>query len=334
MQLPGVLTRNVRLKALAVVLALISWVAVVYAANPPESRTVSVHVPQDAALPGNYVLAAPIPNVDIRVTGTRDHVNAFDPATLTVSADVRHISHPGIQQLPLSVVNHDRDVDLDNPPTTVTADIDRQASVEVAVKLVITGTPPAGYALGKQTVSPATVFVTGPSRQLQGIRIEARVNLSNRKVTFGPTPVLITVLDSQGKTVTNLGVSVSQVEVTVPINSVAASRSSSVTPQWTGQVARGFQLVSITAKPFNVVISGNEDQLNGLNTIDTQPISVAGLSSNQTVTVNLAPPPGITATPDTVVVSIVVAPFQTATPTPAPSPTPTAPPTPTPTAHP
>ncbi|TMC49043.1 MAG: hypothetical protein E6J14_09790 [Chloroflexi bacterium] len=334
MQLPGVLTRNVRLKALAVGLALISWVAVVYAANPPESRTISVHVPQDAVLSANYVLAAPIPNVDIRVTGTRDHVNAFDPATLTISVDVHHISHAGIQQLPLSVINHDRDVDLDNAPTSVTADIDKQDSIEVPVKLVITGTPPAGFALGKQTVSPSTVFVTGPSRQFKGIQIEARVNLSNRKVNFGPTPVLITVLDSQGRTVTNLGVNVSQVEVTVPINSVAASRASTVYPQKTGQVARGFQLVSITAEPFDVVVAGTEDQLNGLDRIDTQPISIAGLSSNQTVTVKLAPPPGITTTPDTVVVTIVVAPVQTATPTPSPSPTPTATPTPTPTAHP
>src|SRR5205807_6779466 len=199
MHLPGVLTRNVRLKGLALGLALISWVAVVYAANPPESRTISVHVPQEAALPANYVLAAPIANVDIRVTGTRDHVNAFDPSTLTVSVDYRQISHPGIQQLPLGVVNHDRDVDLDNPPTSVTADIDQQGSIEVPVKLVITGTPPAGYALGSQKVTPSTVFVTGPSRQLKGIQVEARVNLSNRKVTLDRAAVLITVVDTRGK---------------------------------------------------------------------------------------------------------------------------------------
>jgi YbbR domain-containing protein len=334
MQLPGVLTRNVRLKALALGLAVISWIAVVYAANPPESRTVSVHVPQDAVLPGNYVLATPIANVDIRVTGTRDHVNAFDPATLTVSVDVHHITHTGIQQLSLSVVNHDRDVDLDNPPTSVTADIDQQGSIEVPVKLVITGTPPAGYALGKQTVSPSTVFVTGPSRQLKGIQVEARVNLSNRKVTLDRAAVLITLLDSRGKTITNLGVNVSSVEVTVAINSVSASRSSTVVPQRTGLVARGFQVVSLNAEPLTVVVSGPEDQLNGLDKISTQPISIAGLSASQTVTVKLALPPGVTTSQDTVVVTITIAPIESASPSPSASPTPTATPTPTPTAHP
>src|SRR5919206_1651675 len=120
MRRPGFLTRNLSAKALASALALITWVAVVYAGNPPESRTVSVHVPQDpASLPSGYVLAAPVPDISVRVSGTREHVRAFDASSLAVSVDYHAISRTGVQPLGLHVANNDHNVSLDNVPNTV-----------------------------------------------------------------------------------------------------------------------------------------------------------------------------------------------------------------------
>src|SRR5437867_2606270 len=151
MRLPGFITRNLRLKALATGVALMTWISVVYASNPPESRTVAVHVPQDpASLPSKYVLASPIPDVQVRVSGTREHVNAFDVNSLRVTVDYTRITGTGVRQVPLHIGNNDSNVSLDQVPTAVTADIDVHDSVQVPVTVVMDSTPPTGYVVTQQ----------------------------------------------------------------------------------------------------------------------------------------------------------------------------------------
>src|SRR5258706_321418 len=182
MRIPGFITRNLRLKALATGLALVTWVGVVYAGNPPESRTVSVHVPQDpASLPSKYVLAAAIPDITVRASGTREHVNAFDPSTLQVSVDYRLIKRTGVQNLPIHVTNTDPNVSLDNVPATVAVDVDVNDSVTLTVTLMVDHTPPAGYRITDQRIDPDSVVVTGPQRSLSGLTVQVHLDLSNKK---------------------------------------------------------------------------------------------------------------------------------------------------------
>jgi YbbR domain-containing protein len=329
MRLPGFLTRNLRLKALASGLALVTWVGVVYAGNPPESRTVSVHVPQDpASLPAKYVLATPIPDIALRVSGTRDHVNAFDPSTLQVSVDYRHIGHTGTQDLPLHVVNTDSNVSIDNVPSTVTADIDVNDSVTLPVELVYDQPPPTGYVKTEETVDPSTVVVSGPHRRLSGITAEVHLDLANKKTNIeGQYNVIL--YDRFRRKVGDLGVQPAQVTIKVTVSSVTTSRASAVVPKVSGTVLAGHQLVSLSVSPPTVVLTGPQELLNGLDSIPTQAISITGLFGDHTFQVKITPPPGVTAQPDTVTVTLSIIALPAATPTPTASPT--ASPTPSPT---
>ena len=63
-RLPGWVTRNWRLKVGCAILAMITWVGVVYAGNPPETRAIAVHVPQDpSSIPAGFVLVRPVPDI-------------------------------------------------------------------------------------------------------------------------------------------------------------------------------------------------------------------------------------------------------------------------------
>ena len=100
--MPGFLTRNWRLKLLALVLAIVAWAGVVLATNPPGTRSVSVPVPQppapDVSLPAGYLLTAPIPNLTVYITGTEQHLDAFSRSSLQVTVDynaIRAIGRPG-----------------------------------------------------------------------------------------------------------------------------------------------------------------------------------------------------------------------------------------------
>jgi YbbR domain-containing protein len=331
MRAPGFITRNLRLKVLASGIALLTWIGVVYASNPPEARTVSVHVPQDpASLPSKYVLASPIPDVQVRVSGTREHVNAFDPNRLRVSVDYRNITGTGVQQVPIHIGNNDGNVSLDQVPTAVSADVDVHDSVNVPVTVVMDSTPPTGYVVTQQSVSPNPVVVTGPHRELTGLSAQVHLNLSNQKTNLqGDYKVFL--FDRFGRKVGNLGVQPDTVNVTVTVSSVNTSRASAVLPKVSGSVAFGHELTGISVSPLTVVLSGPQELLNALDSIPTQTLSIAGLTGDRTFQVKLSPPAGVTTTPDTVTVTVSVATLPTPTATPAPSPTPTpTPPTPTP----
>lgn len=341
MTFPAFLTRNVRLKALATTLAMLSWVGVVFAANPPETRTVSVPIPQDSAhIPAKYVLVGPIANVVIRLAGTREHLNGFDISSLQVTADFHSVSHTGEQSIPLTVVNRDRNVELDSAPTTVTADLDELSSSVVPVTIVVANPPPLGYVTSGQAVEPDRVTVAGPKHELAGLQARVRVDLSNQKANLQQDfPLLLA--DSKGTRLNDLGVSPPTVRVTITIAATATSRATAVLPKTVATVVPGHQLTGITVEPATVLLSGPQDLLNSLDSVGTAPVSLAGLTADTVVTAKVAAPAGIRSNPDTVTIRISVATVPVApavTPTPVassptatPSPSPSPPPSPSPT---
>jgi hypothetical protein len=324
---PGFLTRNLRLKAVAAVLATITWTGVVYASNPPDTRSVTIKVPQDSGAITPYVLVHTIPDLVVRVAGTREHLAAFDPSALIVSVNYRVLTQTGVQQVPVSVVNNDRDVVLDSPPTTVVADLDHLDSRTVPVTIV-QNPPPPGYVVSSESVTPSTVSVIGPQHQLAGLEARVAVDLSNWKTNF-QADEKVGLYDTTGQRLGNFGVTAAghpqgTVQVSITVTAVITSRASAVLPKVSGTVAPGHQLASVTVSSPTVVLSGPQDLLNTLDSVPTETISLSGLSGTLTFTVRILPPSGVTAAPGTVTVTLTVIalPPASSAPTPSPSPSP------------
>lgn len=325
--MPLFITRNLRLKLLAVLLSMFTWAGVVYASNPPDTRTVTVPVPQESQTVAPWVLVHPIPDIAVRVSGTRDHINAFTPQDLSIAVSFHSITGPGLQKIPISITNNDHDVSLVDPPDTVDAAVDRLTSASLVVSIAYTSPPPQGYVTGQEQVTPASVSVIGPEQLLKGVQAKVNLNFSNQKTNFeAELPVVL--YDAIGNRLGNLGVIPSTVRVSITVNSSLTSRSSAVVPQVSGSVAPGFQLTGISIDPPTVVLNGPQDLLNTLDSIPTASIDITGLTGDRTYTVKIVTPSGVTAAPGTVTVRVHVVQLPQATPTPSPTPAPT--PTPTP----
>lgn len=329
MNLPGFATRNIRLKGLAAVLATVMWASVAYASNPPDTRSVTVKVPQSSGAVDPYVLVHAIPDLVVRVSGTRDHLQAFDPADLVVHADYKAITQVGIQTLPLSVINNDRDVVLDNPPTSVTAEVDRLDSRTVPVVVDYSQQPPPqGYVVVAKSATPSSVTIIGPQHELAGVVAKVTVDLANQKTNFQADEKLALVDSATGQPVTNIGLTVAghpqdeSVLVTIEVAAVLTSRASAVVPKVSGTVAAGHFLASETVTPATVVLNGPQDLLNTLNSVGTEAISLNGVTGTLSFTVEVLPPAGVTAFPATVTVTVTVGAYP-APPTASPSPSPT-----------
>jgi YbbR domain-containing protein len=334
-RLPGFATRNLRLKGVAGVLAAVMWAGVAYASNPPDTRTVNASVPQTDAMLSPWVLVHSIPDLPIRVSGTRAHLNAFQVADLVVTVNYASITHAGVQSLPLSIVNNDRDVVLDNPPQGIVADVDRRDSRAVSVTVDVSQPPPQGYVVISSSTNPATVTVIGPQHQLAGVEARVTVNLANQKTNFQSDETVLLYDSHTGQRLGNFGLSITvgghqqtTVLVTIEVAASLTSRASAVLAK-VGPISPGHFLDAESVSPATVVLNGPQDLLNTLDSIPTQTISLNGITGTLSFTVDVVPPAGVTATPSTVTVTITVgsipqpAPSATAVPTPAPTPAPT-----------
>jgi YbbR domain-containing protein len=324
MHVPGFITRNFRLKLGCTVLAVIFWAGVVYAGNPPETRTVTVSVPQGrSAIPAKFTLVQPVQQLAVRVGGNRSSLDAFNASSLVVNVAWQSVKAAGVQQVPIAITNNDPNVDLIDPPTSISADLDTLTSAMTTVNIDVTNPPPQGYTIASESATPASVVLVGPQHELTGAQARVTVDLQNQKTNLVVQQALVLVYDSHGVQLNDVGVNPSTVNVAITVKENLTTRASAVVPRTTGNPAPGHYLAGLSASPASVVLSGSQDLLNALDSISTSTISLNGLTGSVTLTVSLTPPAGVTASPSTVTVTILINTLPT--PSPAPTPSPTAP---------
>jgi len=322
MTLPGFIKRNWRLKVGCFLIAFVTWVGVVYAGNPPETRVVELPVPQSTTnIPAAFVLVHPVQDLPIRIGGDQNTLAAFDPRLLTVSVDWAAANHTGTYSIPISIVNTDSSIELIDPPTRIQVDLDAFVSVSVPVLIVITNTPPVGYRPGAQEATPSTVAIDGPEHELVGVQARVTVDLSTQKANF-QADLRVLLYDAKGNRLNNVGPEPGDVSVSIAIEADLTSRAVAVVPGSVGSASQGRYLVSLVFNPATVLLSGPQDLLNALKSVSTSAISLNGITGSYTETVTILPPAGVTASPSKVSVTIDVSLLPTPAPTPTPTPTP------------
>jgi YbbR domain-containing protein len=324
-RVPGFIRRNWKLKVLCFFIAFVTWVGVVYAGNPPETKTISLPVPQSPAnIPAGYVLVHPVNNIVVRVGGDQDTLDSLSTNALTVNVSWVAVNRGGTYSIPMAITSSDPNIELIEPPTTLQVDVDVFTSKSVAVTITITNPPPVGYASGTEKPSPSTVVVEGPAHELANIQARATVNLSNQKANFQEqVPVL--VYNSSNQRLNNVGVQPTDVSISIAINADVTSRTVAVEPKIVGSPSQGHYLINVVVTPFTVIVTGPQDLLNSFDSLGTVAIPLGGITGTYTQTVAIFAPPGVTLSVKTVTVTIVMGtvPAPPPSPTPSPSPSPT-----------
>jgi YbbR domain-containing protein len=193
-------------------------------------------------------------------------------------------------------------------PAFTTVQLDDLKSVEVPVK-VVHGPVPDGLTLGTTTVVPETVTITGAATLVaQVAAVRADVTIQSSGIDVDEDAQLVPI-DKLGNALSPLDVTPPTARVTIPVFSDQQSRTLPVNPVITGRPAAGFEIESVTVEPLVALVTGDADQLAGLTQVDTAPISMTGVSADETVAVKLALPAGVVAVSDApITVTIAIRP--------------------------
>ncbi len=291
--------------------------------------------------PFGFIKPTQKPVIILRANGTPSDIQkvtnaiAENPSLLDAWVDLSNAT-VGDQKYPLQVQTPKGFDEVHwQIPKDIKLKLDQKTTREINVTVDAFGSLPDGFLSEHQETFPKTVVVNGLASEINEID-RARVLLDLSKLKLGePASAGVELLDSQGvqlNTSANLNLTVDPPTVTVlaalsPKPTVARML---VSPVILGQPAPGYRVLRVEVEPNQIVVRGPSELLAKTSSIDTQPISVLGLTSTRTFSIKLRLPDGLRDSkpgPIRVTVEIGLAGIGTL---PNPSPTPTASPTPPP----
>jgi YbbR domain-containing protein len=160
------LFRNLGLKLLALVIALVVWF--VFAAQRRERISERTYrIPLSLVnIPGQMVIASPLPpSVDVRVRGPFTALRQLDPGKLEAVIDLADTTRgERLYRLAPEDINVPQEVEvLAISPSEIRILLDSMAEKSVPITPNVVGTPAAGFAVEEVAVEPRTARVTGPA---------------------------------------------------------------------------------------------------------------------------------------------------------------------------
>lgn len=247
--------------------------------------------------PKTFILTGPQPVTSIRYFAPPGVPVAATSFVATVDlGDVPATG--GFVTVPIDVkVLDERIRILGYEPSTTGMQLDEIVEKDVPVR-VEHGTVPDGLNLGETTVVPERVTITGPKSVVSSVAaVRASVIVQAPPIDIDQDVPLVPI-DLLGNAVSPVDVTPPTARVTIPVFSDQKSRTLRVNPVITGNPAAGFEIESVTVDPQVRLVAGDAEDLAKLDEVDTEPIPMAGVSTDQTAEVGLALPTGIVAIRD------------------------------------
>jgi YbbR domain-containing protein len=313
MDLRRMMTHDFPLKAIAVVIAVLFWVAIMQNAAPSVISVAfdgRVPVERPDNVPSGYVLRGSLGDVGVTLRGAPGVADRVALSDLKATIDMKSLTldraEPQDARVTVTVAKEGVEV-IAWSPLTVSVRIEKVTSRTALVQPRFANEPPTGARAGDPAVSPTEVRVTGPESDV------ARIAAVLATVRFGDgqtdietsTPAL--PVDAAGVPIDGLQVEPGQVVVKVPVLPIATTRTVPIVFTLRGAVAPGYWVVGVAMDPFAVTVRGDEKVLSTLDRIETLPIDVGDLSATRTQTVGLSLPDGVTLLkPTDVTVTVTV----------------------------
>jgi YbbR domain-containing protein len=288
---------NITSALLALLLALVSWLAAVYEAAPPRTDYLPAVPLKVINLGEQLIISTEIPSeVKVQVRALSTTWEQLSAAKFTTTLDLAGLG-AGEHSVQIQLATTDPDVVLlGSEPEQVSVTLEQTSSrkLRVRVKVLDEENIPLGYISRLPVVSPDQITVSGRS---SGVALIAEavieVSLKNARETVVKQEAP-TLLDEEGNRVQGLGMSPGSVTVTVQIERQVGYRDVTVRAVTTGAPAAGYWTSNITVEPALVTVYGQQSVIEGLpGYLDTQALDVQDATRDIIQRVALALPEGV-----------------------------------------
>lgn len=307
---------NVASAVLAIVLALLVWMAAINEQNPMQSGVFGEPIPVEIVNKPqglDFVNPSQITEyVQIGIRAPRSAWNTLKGSDFRAQVDLAGLRE-GVHDVPITMRCSDSLVRLESiQPASITIRLEQVLEKVFEVRVRIMDDPALGYEARAPVVDPPTVKVIGPASRVSQVQsVVADVYLRRTKTSV-QRDVVVSARDAQDNPVALLTtMEPSQVSVTVPVEQKLGYRDVSVSVIRKGQVARGYRITGISVDPSIVTIVGSPlavSQMPGY--VETLPLDITGATSDVKARIGIILPEGVSILGDqTVSVTVSVSPI-------------------------
>jgi len=233
--------------------------------------------------------------VSLIITAPRSRWQQLSADAFSASIDLGDRSE-GTYDLPINVTAKVGEVKVVRiKPERITVTVEPVIKKTVAVVVNYTGKAANDLLPGEAKIDPAKVEVSGAKSVITDLsQAQISVNLDNQTQAIEQKYGL-TAVDSGSKIIEGLTFSPSEVAAKIPLIKAGKNKTVGIKPKLTGQPAGGYWVSSIEVDPPAITVTGPVDLLQDLSQLETESVSLAGLSADTTVNVNLSYPSGISS---------------------------------------
>ncbi len=265
---------------LALVLAVVVWISAVTAANPNIEQTRSVPLDLIGLDPDMMVVGNVATQVRVTLEAPSSVMDSMSASEKAVQAwvDISGLE-PGTHDLEVQVQINPayRPVRRSSViPDIISITLEPLLTRTYPVNLDVTGEPAVGYQKGRLSSEPSSITISGAASLVTQIEeVNASMDISGATETI-ERDVAIVAVDQNGKPVSGVTITPSDVSVTQPIFLQGGYRNVIVRVVTTGQPANGYKLTNITVSPLNMVVFSSDPQLvNDLpGYVETEPVDL------------------------------------------------------------
>ena len=274
------LVSNLSTMILALVLAVVVWLSAVTAANPNIEQTRSVPLDLIGLDPDMMVVGNVATQVRVTLEAPSSVMDSMSASEKAVQAwvDISGLE-PGTHDLEVQVQINPayRPVRRSSViPDIISITLEPILTRTYPVNLEMTGEPAVGYQKGRLSSEPSSITISGAASLVTQIEeVNASMDISGATETIERDVALVAV-DQNGKPVSGVTITPSDVSVTQPIFLQGGYRNVIVRVVTTGQPANGYKLTNITVSPLNMVVFSSDPQLvNDLpGYVETEPVDL------------------------------------------------------------
>ena len=291
-----ILLRNWHLKLSAVLLATVLYTGLVFSGSFTE-RTIDVPVGDINQPNSSQVLSGDLGTVAVTYRTSNDlagtiGAQAFVATVDLAEYDMERAPEPQVLDVEIAALTDGVEI-LSTAPATVRVAIDRVETRTVPVE-VDPGAVPDGMEIDEPVLSQDEVEVRGATSVIGLVdRALARVRVDASGIDFNNAVDLVAV-DVAGQEVGAglVDIEPETVSVQFDVRFTETTQTVPVQPNISGTPAAGFALETLSIDPSLVTLRGLPDALAGISEVLTEPLSINGVSGDQTFEAELVLPEG------------------------------------------
>lgn len=289
------LQKDIVVKIISVLIAILIWFIVLDQDNPFEERTISVPLANNIeVLDSNnlQIVGTTLPlSVDVKIKGRRQRIQKVTQNDFKASIDLSEITESGLKTVKIPTPEYVGETDIiitGISPSSVRLRFEKVIGRQYPVSVEFYGSLPDGYQVVNVQVDPSNVILEEKEGVMARIKkVAATVNLEALRTTK-ELVMRATVYDTNDKPL-------SQFDGKFPvIINFDLAKIVSVEASVKGEPKRGWYFKDIILDTDKIAVIGSKEQLDALARIGSEQVDITGASASFTTELKLSLPKGIT----------------------------------------